>query len=172
MTKKTWLVAFIFGLPWAILMIIYFSIIKGGVTPEIIISTLIGGVVVGLLFAWVMQYTAKRLFKKVTIETGDNETIIKEGGANHFKGKEGFGGKLVLTDKRLIFKSHRFNIQNHQDDFELGHIERLHINKKFNFLENGLTLELTNNESHKFIVDEPKEWVEVIMNQQRGRGSS
>jgi len=167
MTKKFWITAVMFGLPWTITMIIYNSVIKGGPTFRIIVSTVIGGVVAGLLFAWIMQYAAKRLFKKIIVETADNENIIKEGGANHFKGKEGVGGKLVLTDKRLIFKSHKFNIQNHQDNFDLGQVEKLQATMTFKFLENGLTLELTNNDKHKFIVDEPTDWIEKIMNQKR-----
>lgn len=132
-----------------------------------IISILIGGLIAGLLFATIMQYTAKKIFKKVIIETADSENIIKEGGANHFKGKEGVGGKLVLTDKRLIFKSHKFNIQNHQDNFDLRQVEKLQATKTLKFLENGLTLELVNNDRHKFIVDDPTDWIEQIMKQKQ-----
>lgn len=167
MTKKFWITALGFGLPWTIFTIIYYSIIKGGPALNIIVSTIVGGIVAGLLFAWVMQYTAKRLFKKIIVEKADNENIIKEGGANHFKGKEGVGGKLVLTDKRMIFKSHKFNIQNHQDNFDLDQVEKIQATKTFKFLENGLTLELTNKDRHKFIVDEPTDWIEKIMNQKR-----
>jgi hypothetical protein len=167
MTKKFWITALTFGLSWTIFMIVFKLLIKDGPILAIIVSTLIGGIVAGLLFAWIMQYTAKRLFKKIIVETADNENIIKEGGANHFKGKEGVGGKLVLTDKRLIFKSHKFNIQNHQDNFDLGQVEKLQATKTLKFLENGLALELTNNERHKFIVDEPTDWIEKIMNQKR-----
>lgn len=123
MTKKFWATALTFGLPWTIFMIIFNLIIKDGPMHITIISILIGGLIAGLLFATIMQYTAKKIFKKVIIETADSENIIKEGGANHFKGKEGVGGKLVLTDKRLIFKSHKFNIQNHQDNFDLRQVE-------------------------------------------------
>jgi hypothetical protein len=167
MTKKFWITALTFGLPWTMTMIIFNLISKDGSVLSIIVSTVIGGLVAGLLFAWTMQYAAKRLFKKIVIETAHNENIIKEGGANHFMGKEGVGGKLVLTDKRLIFKSHKFNIQNHQDNFDLGQVKKLQATKTLKFLENGLTIELTNNDRHKFIVDEPTDWVEKIMNQKR-----
>ena len=60
-------------------MIIYNSIFRGGPTFSIIVSALIGGTIAGLLFAWIMQYTAKRLVKNIIIETADNETILKEG---------------------------------------------------------------------------------------------
>lgn len=167
MTKKFWITAVMFGLPWTIIMIIYNSIIMSGPTIRIIVTTIIGGLVAGLLFALIMQYVAKKLFKKIIIEIADNENIIKEGGANHFKGKEGVGGKLVLTDKRLIFKSHKFNIQIHQENFDLGQIQKLQITKTFGILENGLTLELITNDRHKFIVDEPTDWIEKILNQKR-----
>jgi hypothetical protein len=167
MTKKFWITAVMFGLPWTIFMIVYNSIIMSGPTTRIIVTTIIGGLVAGLLFALIMQYAAKMLFKKIIVETADNENIIKEGGANHFKGKEGVGGKLVLTDKRLIFKSHKFNIQNHQENFDLGQITKLQTTKTFGILENGLTLELNTNDRHKFIVDEPTDWIEKILNQKR-----
>lgn len=167
MTKKFWATALTFGLPWTIFMIIFNLIIKDGPMHITIISILIGGLIAGLLFATIMQYTAKKIFKKVIIETADSENIIKEGGANHFKGKEGVGGKLVLTDKRLIFKSHKFNIQNHQDNFDLRQVEKLQATKTLKFLENGLTLELVNNDRHKFIVDDPTDWIEQIMKQKQ-----
>lgn len=148
-------------------MVIYYSLTNDGLSLNVIVSTLIGGLVAELLFALVMQYTAKRLLAKITVDTGENEWIIREGSANHFKGMEGVGGKLVLTNRRLIFKSHKLNLQNHQNNFELVQIENLQTNKTLGFLENGLTLELNGSEKHKFIIDAPQEWVTMIMNQKQ-----
>ena len=39
------------------------------------------------------------------------ETLVKEGRANLQRGVESVGGHLYLTDRRLIFESHRFNVQ-------------------------------------------------------------
>ena len=167
MTKKFWITVLAFGLPWTILMVIFNLVFKDGPIVILIFSTVIGGFVAGLLFAGIMLYTGKRLFKQIIVEIPNNENVIKEGGANHFKGGEGVGGKLVLTDKRLIFKSHRFNIQNHQENFDLGQVHKLQTTKTLGILENGLTLELINNDRHKFIVDEPTDWIEKITNQKR-----
>lgn len=41
----------------------------------------------------------------------DGERIIKEGGANLQKNIETVGGKLYLTNLRLIWESHALNIQ-------------------------------------------------------------
>jgi hypothetical protein len=169
MTKKFWITAVMFGFPWTIIMIVYDSVMKDGPTLRVIISAGIGGLVAGVLFAWSMKSASKRLFKKIIVDTGENENIIKEGGANHFKGLEAVGGKLVLTDKRLIFKSHGFNIQEHQESFDLQQLEKLYVTKTVKFLESGLTLELKNNDRHRFIVEDPKQWVEEIMNQRRAQ---
>ena len=40
-----------------------------------------------------------------------NETLIREGVANLKKGIESVGGKLFLTDQRLVFESHALNVQ-------------------------------------------------------------
>ena len=167
MTRKYWITALTFGLPWSISMIIYNLMTEDGPALIIVLSTVIGGLIAGLLFASIMHYAAKRLIKTIIIDTADNENIIKEGPANHFKGKEGVGGKLVLTEKRLIFKSHKLNIQNHQDNFDLEQVEKLEAAKTFRLLENRIHLMLSNKEMHKFIVDEPKDWIEQIANQKR-----
>ena len=41
----------------------------------------------------------------------DSETTIKSGFANMQRGAEAVGGKLYLTSLRLIFESHKLNIQ-------------------------------------------------------------
>lgn len=149
-------------------MVIYYSLTNDCLSLNVIVSTLIGGLVAGLLFALAMQYTAKKLLTKITVDTEENECIIREGSANHFIGMEGVGGKLVLTNKRLIFKSHKLNVQNHQDNFELEKIERLQTNKILGFIANGLIVELANQERHKFVVDAPQDWMEIISNQKQG----
>lgn len=162
MTKKTWITALTFGVPWTIVMLVYNSMSKGGFTLGILVSNLIGGLVAGVLYALIMHYAAKRLVNKVVVETAAGEQVIKEGGANHFKGREGVGGKLVLTNRRLIFKSHQLNMQNHQQTFDLDQVEGVRTTKSLKILENGLTLELADKVSHKFIVDEPGDWVDEI----------
>ncbi len=46
---------------------------------------------------------------KTSLEPG--ETLFKEGAANLQRGWETVGGKLHLTNTRLIFEAHRFNVQ-------------------------------------------------------------
>lgn len=94
-----------------------------------------------------------KLLGRIRIKLYDDEVMVKEGLANHFKGWEGVGGKLVLTNKRLVFKSHNFNIQRHEQAIPLEQIQSLSEGMSLKKYKNVLWVELTNNEKHKFIVD-------------------
>lgn len=39
------------------------------------------------------------------------EEIVKEGRANLQRGRETVGGRLYLTDRRLVFEAHKLNLQ-------------------------------------------------------------
>jgi hypothetical protein len=53
------------------------------------------------------------------------EDIVKEGKANFLRGIEGVGGKLYLTNMRLIFEAHAFNVQSSSEILPLQDIVRL-----------------------------------------------
>ena len=165
MTKKTWILTLMFAVPWTVLTVAHDSIVGKNVTLRAILLALISGLIAGFLFSLLMPYLGKRLLAKVIVSIDEDEQVIKEAGANHFKGAEGVGGKLVLTNKRLIFKSHRFNVQNHQQEFPVEKIVRLKTAKTVAFFQNAIILELEGNSVHKFVVDEPKEWVEIVYDQ-------
>ena len=91
--------------------------------------------------------------------------LIKDGGATHFIGRHLAGGRLVLTYKRLIFKTHKNNSKIYQESFELSKIKKVYATKTLNLLMNGLRLELEDNTQVKFIVEKSNKWVEVIQEQ-------
>jgi len=58
-------------------------------------------------------------------ELRQNEQIIKTGFANLQRGIETVGGKMNLTNQRLIFKGHKLNIQKNATEIELSNIQSL-----------------------------------------------
>jgi hypothetical protein len=60
---------------------------------------------------------------KTTLEPG--ECPLKEGRANLQRGAETVGGRLFLTNRRLIFEAHIFNVQRGGDQIQLGQIEEM-----------------------------------------------
>jgi GRAM domain len=60
---------------------------------------------------------------KTPLEPG--ESALKEGRANLQRGAETVGGRLFLTNRRLIFEAHIFNVQRGGDQIQLGQIEEM-----------------------------------------------
>ena len=57
---------------------------------------------------------------KTELDAG--ESILKSSNANLQRGAETVGGRLHLTDRRLIFESHAFNLQTGTSTAALGEI--------------------------------------------------
>ena len=52
-----------------------------------------------------------------------DEQIIKDGSANLQKNIEAVGGKLYLTNQRLVFESHKLNAQSGMVELEISNIQ-------------------------------------------------
>ncbi len=128
---------------------------------KIILSGIIGAGIAGVIFGWLMDTLAgnKVLEQNIKISLEPGENFIFESSANHFKGLEAVGGKLFLTDKRLIFKSHNLNIQNHQLIIQLSDIASIGRFKPLGLTNNGLFIIDKNKETEKFVVEKLTEWL-------------
>lgn len=172
MNKKTRLKAgFFFGISMAFLFIIQNFLFNNPQSTNEILKTVIIGIISGgisgLLFWWLIGLFAnsKMVKESTKIETKPGETIIFETPANHFKGMEGVGGRLYLTNKRLVFKSHKWNIQNHLFEIDITDIKEIGRYKPLGIVNTGLTVTTEGNNVEKFVVDEVQTWIEKL-----GRG--
>jgi hypothetical protein len=129
-----------------------------------ILSGLAGGAVEGILFGWMMGLlmNSKLLTKGTKINTLTDENILFETGANHFKGAEGVAGKLYLTNQRLVFKSHKFNIQNHELSINLSDIGQVERYKIVGLINKGLSVTTFDNKTEKFVVQQIEEWMNQL----------
>lgn len=153
------------GWPVTIGSIIVQAVVFGTFSWQITIAAIITGLLFGFSFVLIQPYIKKyadtHLLGKIKIIVPENEHVVLEGGANHFVKSEAVGGKLLLTDKRIIFKSHKFNFQNHEQSFLLYDLKDVRKEEKYKL---GFSFELRNNEIHKFNVDAPQEWIDTLRN--------
>lgn len=128
-----------------------------------ILSGILGGALSGVIYGWLIGLFANSKYVKNSIKFDPevDETILFETGANHFKG-EGVGGKLYLTNKRLVFKSHKFNVQNHKLSIRLSDIDKVVRYKVLGLVGNGLSVTTKDNKIEKFVVQQIEEWLNQL----------
>jgi GRAM domain len=159
------------GLSFGAAMTIFFilqNLLTHALTTRNIITSiifgLISGALSGFLFGWIIGLFANSKFvaKGTKIDTETDENILFETPANHFKGAEAVGGKLYLTNKRLVFKSHKLNIQNHQLTLNLSDIQKVDRYKTMWIADNGLSVTTINGSVDKFVVKQRGKWFDYL----------
>lgn len=127
-------------------------------------SAVIGGVVAGFIFGLILGWfkSSAYVFLATKIETQPDEIISFQTLANHFKGVEGVGGKLYLTNQRLVFKSHKLNFQNHELSINLIDINKVERYRNLGIVNNGLTVTSKLNGVDKFVVEQANEWFKKL----------
>jgi hypothetical protein len=92
----------------------------------------------------------------------DVEETIKVGPASYKKGLANVGGRLTLTDKRLVFKPHALNLGGREQSYPLEDLGAILFPNTMFFIPNGLTLVLKDGRRERFVVYARKEWLEKI----------
>lgn len=137
---------------------------------ESVVGAIIAGLISGLIFGWLSdKYIVGNPFSKPPYFSPDKgEEVIFKTPANHYMGVECVGGTLYLTDKRLVFKSHNVNIQNHELSIQLAQLRAVKRFKMHGFINNGLLVEVVSNIEEKFVVEKPNQWPELIERTKNG----
>ena len=143
-----------FGLAMGIAFTISFR------SPWAILAGLPSGLMFGLLLAAFMQWQRTRFTQENPCV--DGERLLRQGPANHFRGWESVGGWLYLTDKRLLFKSHKFNVQNHELSLPLAEIVSAQPAMTAWIVPNGLKVD-TGCGFERFVVSSRGDWADDIM---------
>lgn len=124
------------------------------------------GFFMGILHPYLMGKFGKGItssvLKTIQLELTENEEIEIEGPANLFRGMEAVGGKLVLTTKRLIFKSHKLNIQRGETHIEYREIENIKERKTMKLIDNGIRVKTVEGKEFDFVVNEREKWIDKL----------
>jgi hypothetical protein len=155
--QKSWLtMALLYGLP----MGLFFSFQSGNYMIGLPI-----GLVAGALFSSLMSGFVSRQTRRFKTESPDfgSEASLHDGPANHFSDLESVGGHLWLTSGQLHFRSHKMNLQNHEWSVPLADIVSAEATKTLGLISNGLRVNMSSGEVHRFIVNDNKRWAQAIL---------
>ena len=88
--------------------------------------------------------------------------MLTEVAANYFRGIEAVGGKLKITNRRLLFVPHFLNVQN--DPIEIPMSDILSVTKRntLGLIPNGLQINMKNFTHHKFVVWNRSKLIRII----------
>jgi hypothetical protein len=120
---------------------------------------LASGLLFGLLLAGFVESQRASFMQEDPCANG--ERLLKQGAANHFRGAEAVGGWLALTDRRLLFRSHGFNIQTHRLSIPLRELVAVEACTTCWIIPNGLRV-VTAEGIDQFVVEERRNWVQEI----------
>ena len=106
-----------------------------------------------------------RQHMKITLNT--NETLVREGAANLQRGAETVGGRLFLTNQRLFFQSHSFNIQTGPTEIPLSQVlgTRLCWTRFLGVLPlfpNSLAVATAGGAEYRFVLFDRRAWAAAI----------
>jgi hypothetical protein len=125
-----------------------------------------GGFLSGFAFGWAIKRFLKVSMTTPRLEMDgreagfeDDETVVHYGPANHFKGIESVGGKLFLTNKRLRFRSHKLNVQTHDESYPVEAIASVEPARTLGIVPNGVLVHLRDGRQERFVVGGRSEWV-------------
>lgn len=129
-----------------------------------------GGFFSGAAFGWalakMLKVSAPRpeapALDPRAADCDDGEVVLMHGPANHFKGIEAVGGRLLLTNRRLRFRSHAFNIQKHDESYPLEAIRRVEPARSLGIIPNALLVSMADGRRERFVCIRRTEWVSRI----------
>ncbi len=93
----------------------------------------------------------------------EDEVVIHDEGASHFQNFIAVGGRLKLTNMRLLFYSNSSQNLHHELEVEVKEISQVQFFKTLLINPNGMAVMLKDGNIENFIVDDRKAWSERIM---------
>lgn len=100
----------------------------------------------------------------VSLEVGEN-FLVEKTQANLFKGLEAVGGHLTITDKRLIFKAHKLNIQGGTTEILFSDIASIDKASTLKIIPNRMIVKMKDGKEYKFVVYKRDKLVQLITDQ-------
>lgn len=113
----------------------------------------------GIGYAFALRATMNGVGKSVNVDAPLNEAKLREGAATYIKGRAGFPGRLLLTDRQLIFKSKKIAEKDFEVFIELLSIDSLSERNRFLHQGHDLIVKMKDGTVHRLVVYAPEEWV-------------
>jgi hypothetical protein len=116
----------------------------------------------GFWIFYLLKKTTQKNMRKIQIKLNEDEDVRHVGPATLFLGKEKVSGKLLLTNKRLTFKSLKQNIQSGETQLVLDDIKEASPGNTAILFHNRMRILNKTGKYFEFLVYEGDSWIEKI----------
>jgi len=97
------------------------------------------------------------------MQLNSTEHIVKERvPANLFRGIEAVGGRIIITNERIIFNPHSFNIQTEPLVIYISSIEKIEKRSTLKLIPNGIKIITNTGQEYKFVVYKRSKLIELL----------
>jgi hypothetical protein len=168
MKKLNWRHTILIALIGAIIYGLVIVLFDGGLSDKNINKVIFGSLFMFIFYAIGFTFFIKKLAPKLASkvkrpELMENESIVWEEPANLFRNKYiAVGGKVFLTEERLIFNSHKYNFQNGETSISRVNVAELIERKTMGLVDNGLRLITKDNMEFDFVLNNRVELIERL----------
>ena len=97
-----------------------------------------------------------------SVQTNEGESFLARERANLFRGWEGVGGMITVTDKRIIFQPHMFNIQRDVVEIPLKDIVDVRERSTYGLINNGMLVKTGSGQEYKFVLNNREKIINLI----------
>lgn len=100
----------------------------------------------------------------------ESEQLLGKFAANLFRGMEGVGGRILVTDRRVLFEAHALNFQREPLSLDIADIAEVRLTRTAGLIPNGLTIRTRAGDEHVFVVYARNRIRDLILEQMQGSG--
>ncbi|MGD0641824.1 MAG: GRAM domain-containing protein [Roseiarcus sp.] len=105
---------------------------------------------------------SKVVAEQISIDLPPGEAVEHSGPANHFHNFESLGGRLYLTNRNLIFKPHKFDLQDASISNPRCEIATVSKCRTLGLMPNGLLVSQRSGDVLRFVVTDRSAWLRAI----------
>jgi TIR domain/GRAM domain len=102
-------------------------------------------------------------------QQNEAEEIQGKFAANMFQGAEAVGGRLIITNQRLLFEAHKINFRQEPLDIPLSDISGVTPSNTLGIIPNGIIVRCFSGQQYRFVVSGRKQIIAIIEQHRRSR---
>lgn len=124
--------------------------------------------VFALTITFIESLIVRSIINNTKIVLLENESVIIESSASYLKSKSfAVGGKIILTNIRISFKSHSLNISAAEFSITYDQINDITTFSSL-FIKNGIQLALTDGSTIKLIINDSEKFQHLLLKEVTG----